>query len=183
MILVRIDRIKGDVKIPGYENQWFIADSMSFGVGRDVGAKGRKSQDVEIGKAEIQALEIEKWVDSATVYLMHASMQARSKSGGQAVSIDIHLVHTRQYDDADQKSKAVKPFLKVRIENAIIKEWSIDASGDERPRESLSVWFNRAAMKFRATTDGKVFQTYGPLGWDQYENKDWKSDELLKNED
>lgn len=182
MILVRIDRVKGDVKIPGYRD-WFVAESIGFGVGRSIEA-GDSKQDLETGKGDEQELSIEKTVDSATVYLMHSAMKGRTGSAGSGFfSIDIHIVQNR-YDDASSSSTStVKPFIKIRIENAMIKEWDIDASGDERPSESLRIWFNRAAMKYRSSADGKVFETHGPLGWDEHTNRDWKSDELLKTDE
>lgn len=189
MILVRIDRIKGDVKIPGYDS-WFIATSMDFGVGRKVEASstnattGGKVVDVQIGKAESQELSIDKSVDSATVYLMQAAMKSRSDGGkSYLVSIDIHLIQNKSYDEAIDSKSPVKPYLKIRIENAIVQSWKISADDDQRPSESISIWFNRAAIKYRASPDGKVYQTFGPLGWDQQKNEEWKSDQLTKNDD
>lgn len=180
MILVRIDRIKGDVKIDGYKD-WFIAESIDFGVGRKMESVDTAGKDLEEGRAEEQELSISKTIDAATVYLMHSAMKGRTEvATARPVSIDIHLVQNMR-DDTSKKS--VQAYLKIRIENAIITDWDLEASGDERPTENLKIWFNRAAMRYRASADGKVFETHGPLGWDQQENKDWKSDVLLKNDD
>ncbi len=183
MILVRMDRVTGDVKIPGYE-KWFVAESIGFGVGKSV-ESGESKQDVEIGKSESQELTLDKSVDAATVYLMHGAMKGRTEAGNSGFySIDIHVVQSRYDEQENSTSKSsVKPFLKIRIENAIIVGWDLSASADERPTESLRIWFNRAAMKYRASSDGKTYDTYGPLGWDEQANKDWKSDVLLKNDD
>lgn len=183
MILVRIDRIKGTVQVPGYKD-YFVANSIGFGVGRKISDSNGNANDLTIEKSEEQELSLEKFVDAATVYLMHAAMKGRTDTGGpRTLSIDIHLVQTRAYEDAGTKQQMALPYMKIRIENAIIQDWSIDASDDDRPTESLKIWFNRAAMKYRATHDGKVYETHGPLGWDQQENKDWKSDELLKRDE
>ena len=181
MILVRIDRIKGDVRIEGYKD-WFIADSIDFGVGRKVEVVDTSGKDIEEGKVEEQELSISKSVDVASVYLMHAAMKGRTEvASSRPVSVDIHLAQIMQSNASS--SRSVQAYLKIRIENAIITNWDIEASGDERPSESIKLWFNRAAMKYRASADGKVFETHGPLGWDQQENKDWKPDVLLKNDD
>ena len=109
------------------------------------------------------------------------------------VSIDLHLVENRQLKG--KPDLAISAFLKIRIENAIITEWGIDASGDDRPTEDLKFWFNRAAMKYRCIKEQKkegpneqeyVRRTYidhGPLGWDQQANKDWAPEVLKKKED
>ncbi len=179
MIVVRIEGVPGDVEIPGYDgNKWFVADSMSFGVGKNIQASDSK-QDIEIGKNEEQELSIGKTVDAATVYLMHRAMKGRSGSTGSGFfTVDIHLIQAISND-----AKPAKAYLKIRIENAMVKSWSVDASDDDRPTESLSIWFSRSAMKYRTTSDGVTFKAHGPLGWDEQLNKDWKPDSLLKNDD
>ncbi len=178
MILVRIDRIKGDVKIEGYKD-WFLAESVDFGVGRKVQASASSSKDLEEEKPEEQELSISKTVDSSTVYLMHAAMKGRTDAF-LPFAVDIHFIQNRPIEDTNKKS--VHAFLKIRIENAIITDWSIDGSDDDRPKETVKIWFNRAAMKYRAVAENHTYETHGPLGWDQQANKDWKSDVLLKND-
>lgn len=181
MILVRIDRITGDVSIPGYKN-WFVATSIDFGVGRKIETSEVDDQDIEIGKHETQELSIDKSTDAATVYLMQLAMKSRSESAGaQPVHIDIHLVQNRtELDGTVDPDKPIRAYLKIRIENALVQSWKLSASDDERAEESLSIWFNKAAIKYYGSKDGKTFTTYGPVGWDQYGNTDFKSNELSK---
>lgn len=178
MIVVQIQGVPGDVKIPGYDKEkWFVAESISFGVGRSISASG-SSKDIEIGKKEEQELSLEKTVDSATVYLMHLAMKGRSVSTESGFfSVDIHMIQ------ASTDGGSLAAFLKIRIENAMIKEWEITADEDNRPTESLRIWFNKAAMKYRSTKDGVTFSTHGPLGWDEQGNKDWKPQKLLIKDD
>ena len=178
MIVVQIQGVPGDVQIPGYDKEkWFVAESISFGVGKSIQTSD-SSKDIEIGKKEEQELSIEKSVDAATVYLMHLAMKGRSGSTESGFfSVDIHMIQ------ASTDGGAVTAFLKIRIENAMVKEWDIDASGDERPTESLRIWFNKAAMKYRTTHDGVTFNTHGPLGWDEQGNKDWKPQRLMIKDD
>ncbi len=181
LILVRIDRITGDVEIPGYE-KWFVAKSIDFGVSQKAETAEGGDRDIEIGKVEVTELEIEKSIDAATVYLMQLAMKSRSQSAGrQPLNIDIHLAQNRNdLDGQSDSKKPVRAFMKIRIENAIVQEWGLTASEDGRPDESLKIWFNKAAIKYYATKDGKTYKTYGPVGWDQYGNVDFKSDELSK---
>jgi type VI protein secretion system component Hcp len=178
MIVVQIQGVPGDVKIPGYDKEkWFVAESISFGVGKSIQASD-SSKDIEIGKKEEQELSIDKTVDAATVYLMHLAMKGRSVSTESGFfSVDIHLI--QKGSDAEVPSA----FLKIRIENAMVKEWEITADDDERPTESLRIWFNKAAMKYRTTSDGVTYSTHGPLGWDEQGNKDWKPQKLLIKDD
>lgn len=177
MIVVQIQGVPGDVKIPGYDKEkWFVAESIGFGVGKSV-ETSESSRDIEIGKKEEQELTIEKTVDSATVYLMYLAMKGRSGSGTGFFAVDIHLI------EASTNGGPMAAFLKIRIENAMIKQWDISADEDRRPTESLRIWFNRSAMKYRSTEDGITFATHGPLGWDEQTNKDWKPQKLLIKDD
>ncbi len=177
MIVVQIQGVPGDVKIPGYDREkWFVAESFGFGVGKSVQASD-SSKDIEIGKKDEQELTIEKSVDSATVYLMYLAMKGRSGSETGFFSVDIHLIQ------ASTDGGALAAFLKIRIENAMIKQWDISANDDNRPTESLRIWFNKSAMKYRSTQDGVTFSTHGPLGWDEQGNKDWKPQKLLIKDD
>ena len=178
MIVVQIQGVPGDVKIPGYDKEkWFVAEEISFGVGKSV-QTADSGKDIEIGKKEEQELSIEKSVDSATVYLMYLAMKGRSGATESGFfSVDIHMIQ------ASTDGGPVTAFLKIRIENAMIKEWNISASEDDRPTESLRIWFNKAAMKYRSSYDGVTFSTHGPLGWDEQGNKDWKPQKLLIKDD
>ena len=177
MILVRITDIKGDVKISGYID-WFVADSFDFAIGKKVESVGASNRDIEVIKDNDQELSISKSIDSATVYLMHSVMKGRKDSGTNSTcNVDIHLIQNKNIDEGI----GMQPFLLIRIENAIIKDWGIDGSGDDRPTETLKIWFNKAAMKYRATMDGKIYVTHGPHGWDEQENKDFKPAALMKD--
>lgn len=177
MILVQIQGVPGNVKIPGYDkDKWFVAESMSFGVGKSVQASD-SGKDIEIGRNDEQELSIEKNVDTATVYLMHLAMKGRSTTTESGfLTVDIHLLQSGT-------SNSFSAFLKIRIENAIIKSWDIGASNDDRPTESLRIWFNKSAMKYRSTQDGATFSVHGPLGWDEQANKEWKPQKLLINDE
>ncbi len=94
-------------------------------------------------------------------------------------TVDIHVIEPKHLAADDANTKPVKAFLKIRIENAIVQTWSISGS-DSRPSETISIWFNRAAMKYASSSDGKTFQVHGPLGWDQFKNQDWKPDSLMR---
>ena len=177
MIVVQIQGVPGDVKIPGYDKEkWFVAESFGFGVGKSIQASD-SGKDIEIGKKDEQELSIDKSVDSATVYLMYLAMKGRSGSESGFFSVDIHLIQ------ASTDGGALAAYLKIRIENAMLKQWDINASNDDRPTESLKIWFNKSAMKYRSTQDGVTFSTHGPLGWDEQGNKDWKPQKLLIKDD
>ena len=76
MILVHIENVQGgDVTIEGYERRndtgYFVADSFSFGVEREMKESGEKggTEDINIGVGELQECTISKSVDRASTTL------------------------------------------------------------------------------------------------------------------
>jgi len=68
-IFIRLgDIVNPDTTTGGYGGgKWFIADSFSFGVEREMKESGEKggTQDINIGVGELQALTIGKGLDSS----------------------------------------------------------------------------------------------------------------------
>lgn len=184
MILVRISGVKGSCKIPGYDRSqeaWFPADSVSFGLDSDAPDEEEAFSTSDLNdqlrkmlrKAgsddELSTVSIDKQVDSATCDLMFYAMQDRlkTKSTSEPLSADIHFVET-----AGAEGKAY-PYLRVHLENVLIKSWGFEASEDDRPTESVTLKFDRAAMQYHSTADGKTFDPAGKKGWDQIANQPW----------
>ena len=182
MILVRIDKVKGDVAIPGYED-WFKATSFEFGVGREISASESSEQDLEVSTKKDQSLSIEKFTDAATVYLMQLAMKSRSQNAGSVpVCIDIHVIETRGFREGNSDVEKVRPYVLIRIENAFVTNWSLSGSDDDRPAESLDIWFSKAAIKYYGWNDSsKTFKAFGPVGWDQYDNVDFRPEILSRS--
>jgi type VI protein secretion system component Hcp len=121
-----------------------------------------------VGEA-LSTLSLVKSIDSASCDLMFFSMQDRlkTKSTGDPLTADIHFVEVVGAD-----TKPV-PYLRIRLENVLIKSWGIEADKDDRPTEKVLLKFDRAAMQYHATSDGKTFEPAGKKGWDQVSNQAW----------
>src|SRR5215204_1403143 len=81
MILVHIDNVLGDVTIEGYKGQnFFVADSFSFGVEREMKESGEKggTEDINIGVGELQECTISKSVDRASTLLAQYAINGNS---------------------------------------------------------------------------------------------------------
>lgn len=172
MILMRINEIRGDCKFPNFEG-WITLESFSFGTERKIeAAKRGNGNDMETGKGDSQEFTCAKTADIATVYLMYTAIKQRaSGESNTPFVVDIAFVEPRAFGGSDEKT--IKAYLKIRFGKALLKNWSIDGSADERGSESLTFWYNQVAMSYDASTDGKSWQTYGPRGWDQQEGADW----------
>ena len=68
---------------------------------------------------------------------------------------------------------SIFPYLMITLDRVLIKGWEISAQGDDRPTENLTLWYDRAAMRYFRTTDGKVWNSVEPKGWDQHADEEW----------
>ncbi len=148
-------------------------------MGRKVEAlKKGGDRDLETGRGESQELTIGKTIDRASVDLMLAAMRDRSDSGPPPqIAVKIDFVTSLAYELTDEKvrDEDVHAYLKIRLGKALLKQWSIDGSGDERPTESLTISFNQSAATYYASADGgKTIQTFGPKGWDQQSSAEYR---------
>jgi type VI protein secretion system component Hcp len=200
-------KVHGSCTVRGYEaGGWFPINSFGFGFdpekhqkkGRDKndGGKGpgggtpggRPSTPIALAPqqkglsakdTDDSTVKISKPIDTGTCDLMQLAMEDRKKKKGieSKLMADIHLLSF--IDIAGRR--ATFPNLMVHLEAVLVRDWNVEASGDDRPEESLELRYDRAAMKYVATTDGKVFIDCPARGWDQtadksftWEDSKWK---------
>mgnify|MGYP003572201049 CR=1 FL=1 len=163
MIVMKIDGIPGDCNIADHEG-WIVVDSLSWEITREEKESGKQgTKDINLGVAELPALTMGKSMDKASVFLMQNSI-AGSALGTVAT---IELLATAGLEGAPAC------FLRYKLERPIIKSWSIDASDDDRPTESVSILYNKIHMEYFATEDGKTYTSAGNKGWDVVTGKSW----------
>jgi type VI protein secretion system component Hcp len=167
MILVHIDGIKGDCTTEGYEGKnYFIADSFTFGVEREMKESGEKggTEDINIGIGELQECAISKSMDSASPIL--AQLAINGNSAGTAV---IEFVEVA----GGGASGAPTCYLKYKLDRCFVKSWSTSGDADDRPTEEVAFYYNKIAFEYKTTKDGKVFTSAGAMKWDNVKNKPW----------
>jgi hypothetical protein len=188
-------KVHGSCNIKGYEGGgWFPINSFGFGFepkekgrrDRGDGGKGagggtpggRQAPPVALSPqqkgpsdkdTEDSVVNITKPIDTGSCDLMQLAMEDRKKKKGieSKLQADIHLLSF--IDIAGRRSTF--PNLMVHLEAVLVKNWKVNASGDDRPEEDLELRYDRAAMKYVATTDGKVFIDCPARGWDQTGDK------------
>jgi type VI protein secretion system component Hcp len=186
----------GSCNIRGYEHGgWLPLDSFSFGLDAEhkessakKGNGGMASQD-QSGPArpgshspsngatlpgdddtEHSTLSISKQVDMASCDLMHRAMCdriKRTKCNDSLITVDIHLLSSVEIKKANKTVANVFPCLLIRLEGVVVKNWNVEGDGDNRPTESLTLVFDRAAMQYVHTKDGERFMPLPVRGWDQ----------------
>jgi type VI secretion system secreted protein Hcp len=168
MILVKIPYAGGDVTVEGYnDGKWFVADSFSFGVEREMKESGEKggTEDINIGVGELQECTISKSMDRASALL--AQFAINGNSLGEA---EIHFVEI-----GGSGSHEGKPFcyLAYKLDRCFVKSWSTTGDADDRPTEEVAFYYNKIAFQYLATKDGKTFENGGIMKWDNVTNKPW----------
>ena len=127
-------------------------------------------------------ISINKFVDVASTVLMKFAMEDRKKTKAakqeegdpEATRVaDIHFLTSVRKKD-EMKSQFVFPYMMIHLENVLVRGWNINAQGDDRPTETLQLWYDKAAMKYFSTTDGEIWAQGGiTSGWDQSTDDFW----------
>jgi len=181
----------------GKDDGWFPVDSFDFGFNpkqdesnepgaqrpaQATGAKqgppahpqapgGGKKGD----KKDFAELQISKQLDTATLSLMLLAMQERKAKKGvgeksTVLHADIHTISSMSFAKQDRFHYTS---LMIHLEAVNVQSWKINGSGDSRPTENVSLRYDRAAMIYVSTGQGKDFLVVGPKGYDQTANEPW----------
>ena len=146
-IYVHIPGVGGDVATQGYDGsdgkKWFVADSFSFGVEREMKESGEKggTEDINIGVGELQECTISKSMDAASANL--AQFAINGNSPGQA---EIHFIETG--GPTDSTGKPI-PYLVYKLDRAFVTIWQTSTDDDpdteDRPTEQVSFGYSKLA--------------------------------------
>lgn len=156
-VFVKIDGLSGhgDATVAGYDDgNWFVADSFSFGVEREMKESGEKggTQDINIGVGELQEFAISKSLNAASALLAQYSVNGNSGGGAQI--------------DFVQMGGAVpQVYLRYKLDRCFVKSWSTSGDADDRPTEEVAFYYNKIA--FAVAGGGPVFS------WNSVKNQKW----------
>ena len=122
-IYVKWDGIKGNVTASGYTDHMSV-DSFSFGVGRGITMEAGNMANREAGRPSVSEVTLSKVTDNATTGIFKESV-----SGSAGKKITLKFVKT----GADK----VTEFMTYDLEDALVSGYSITASADGEPVESI----------------------------------------------
>ncbi|MEN1678602.1 MAG: hypothetical protein AAGJ46_03345 [Planctomycetota bacterium] len=181
---------------------WFPVGSISFGFrGRDqssgannrataaaprsgtatqqTGATPQDAAGQGGNREEPNTLNVTRSVDRASVELFDFAMRDRKATKADednARQVDIHFlhsVHVYKSDNINCEDQFIYPYLMIALDRVLFKGWEISASGDDRPTETLTLWFDKSAIRYDRTSNGRDWNHASPRGWDQHDNKEW----------
>ncbi|BCX46828.1 type VI secretion system effector protein [Haloferula helveola] len=164
MIFVKIPGM-GDSSITteGYnDGTWFVADSFSFGIEREMKESGEKggTEDINIGVGELQECTISKSMDWASTQL--AQFAINGNSPGTA---EIHFVEVAGGGDGTADQPVC--YLKYKLDRCFIKSWSTSGDADDRPTEEVAFYYNKIAFAYVGAAGST------PMSWDNTSQKKW----------
>ena len=163
-IYVMIPGVKGDVTTsgPGGTNDWFIADSFSFGVQRPP-IVTEETKDINIGVGEIQDVTISKEIDSASAFLAQFSI-----NGNSIGDIDICVTEGTDLGGNPQC------YLHYKLERVFVRTWSTSGDANDRPTEEVSFYYNKIAFAYASDNNsGNLFEPDGTMSWDNIMKTPW----------
>jgi hypothetical protein len=196
----------GSSRIEGHrgEDGWFPIESFNFGFleksdDKKDPAGGAKGQPGAGGKSpaappspaggkgekgkDFSELSLEKQVDTVTCLLMVLAMKERKSKKGVSrdqetkLEADIHIISSVHVDQKAERCTFTN--LMIHLEAVNILGWEIRGSGDSRPTETIKLRYDRAAMIYVKTPDGKtVDPLIGPKGWDQTKSVEFDEGEF-----
>jgi type VI secretion system secreted protein Hcp len=172
-IAIHIPGIKGDCRLDGFYKEgdprsFFMADSFSFGIERELKESGEKGGtiDINLGVGELQECTISKSMDRASASLAQSAIQGASMGTAEIFFVEI-------VGEAKGTATGVRVYLAYKLERCMVKTWSTSGDADDRPTEEVAFLFNKIGFSY-APHDGVKWD--GPshyMGWDNVTNKKW----------
>ena len=162
-IFIKIDGVPGDVMGPDGSADWFVADSFSFGVEREMKESGEKggTEDINIGVGELQECTISKSMDSASGKL--AQFAINGNSAGKA---DVC------FSSGMDANGAPNCYLRYKLDRAFVKSWSTSGDADDRPTEEVAFYYNKIAFAYQVLSDTGELQQ-GTMSWEDRKKQAW----------
>jgi len=161
-IYVKIPGIPGEEMGPDGGKDWFVADSFSFGVEREMKESGEKggTQDINIGVGELQECTISKSMDSASAKLAQFAINGNSPGDGE-------ICFSNETEDGSERGKPLC-YIRYKLERAFVKSWSTSGDADDRPTEEVAFYYNKIA--FGQNTESGI---QDDMSWERKKNKPW----------
>jgi type VI secretion system Hcp family effector len=154
---VKYDGIDGEAMGPDGYDDWFVADSFSFGVEREMKESGEKggTADINIGVGELQECTISKSMDSSSAPLAQAAANGRSLGACEVCLSD------------GETGGVPGCYAHFVMERCYVKSWHTSAGADERPTEEVAFYYNKIAFRYVENEPAEA------MNWDRERHRPW----------
>ncbi len=133
-IYLEFEGIKGNVTAEGYEGQIAIM-SVSFGVSRIVSMEPGSLTNRELSACNLSPVSLSKEADNSVTAIFK---QATSGSAGALATL--RFVRTG--------TDTVQEYMTMELTNSIVSGYSISASGDGAPMESIELSYSKIEISY-----------------------------------
>jgi type VI secretion system secreted protein Hcp len=133
-IYLEYEGIKGNVTADGFKDH-IAVDSFQFGVGRGISMEAGKLANREATRPTISEITITKPADTSATALFKESV-----TGSAGKKVKIKFVQTG--------TDKVIEYMTYELEDVLISGYSISASGDSDPIESISLSFAKIMINY-----------------------------------
>ncbi len=144
------DAIKGNATAAGYDG-WIELQSINWGCMRPQNMEAGATKDRESSIVSCSELSASLNTDSASPQLMVAACV------GAAGPAEIHIVQTGENQE---------PYLKFKLENAIVSSYQISGHKDGNPDENISMAFTKIEMEHQKYKEDMTPETPTRGGFD-----------------
>lgn len=154
---IKFDGVDGEATGPDGASDWFVADSFSFGVEREMKESGEKggTEDINIGVGELQECTISKSMDATSPQLAQFAV-----SGNSLGACEVCL--------ADAPGSALPVcYAHFVMERCYVRSFATRAAGDEPPTEEVAFYYNKIAFSYVGAPLAKS------LNWDDRRKQPW----------
>lgn len=160
MILLKLPNIKGDIAVGGFE-EYFVVSSVSWGVERNFdesGTMGTFDPKLGVPAWTDSIVEVEKSIDQASPDLF-----LKAVGGG--------IIGTAELAFIESLEEGNRYYMQFKLDGAAVKGWNFSGSEDDRPTETIQLWYNKLFMevKYGPNADKAVSR-----GWSRVEGKQWQ---------
>lgn len=151
-IYLEFEGIEGNATATGYEKMIDIT-SFNWGVGRAITQTAGRMANREASRPSISEITLTKATDKSTPLLIQ-----ESTIGTKGKKVLIHFVTT----GGDQ----LEEFLTYTLEDTLISSFSIGASSDGEPGETISLSFSQFEVAFTEAGETNARSGKGRFGYD-----------------
>ena len=134
-IYLQYDGIKGNVTADGYKDHIAVM-SVQFGVGRGISMEAGNMSNRESTRPSISEVTITKAADNSVTGLFKEAV-----TGSAGKKVVIKFVRT----GADK----VQEYMDYALEDALVSGYSISASSEGEPVESISLSFSKIMINYK----------------------------------
>ncbi|OUS31870.1 hemolysin-coregulated protein [Gammaproteobacteria bacterium 45_16_T64] len=151
-IYLEFEGIEGNATATGYEKMIDVT-SFNWGVGRAITQTAGRMANREASRPSISEITLTKATDKSTPLLIQ-----ESTVGTKGKKVLIHFVTT----GGDQ----LEEFLTYTLEDTLISSFSIGASSDGEPGETISLSFSQFEVAFTEAGETNARSGKGRFGYD-----------------